>query len=103
MLDLLGRTWEAVPLPQPAPPAGPGLGSGPPPPAQLAQENITVDEAWELFGIGKKRGTRAEVTKRYRLYVAANHPDRPDAPPDAADRLLRANAAFARLERYCRW
>jgi hypothetical protein len=95
MFDMLGNFLPPVNQ-SAAPPE-------PPPPPRLPGALVTVDEAWELFGIAKKRGTRLEVKKRYLAFVALNHPDRPDAPNDAADLLLKANAAFALLERYCKW
>jgi hypothetical protein len=97
MFDMLGNFLPPVnqaPAPTPA-------SSSPPP--QLAGAIVSVDESWEMFGIAKKRGTRAEVKKRYLAFVAANHPDRPDAPSNAPELLLKANAAFARLEQYCKW
>jgi hypothetical protein len=93
MFDMLGNFLPPPQAPAPAPP----------PPPQLPGAFVSVDEAWEMFGIAKKRGTRLEVKKRYLAFVASNHPDRPDAPPDAAKLLLKANAAFALLERYCKW
>jgi len=98
MFDMLGNF-----LPPVNHPAGPALGGSSSPPPQLPGACVTVDEAWELFGIAKKRGTRLEVKKKYLAFVAMNHPDRPDAPSDAADLLLKANAAFVLLERYCKW
>ena len=92
MFDMLGNFLPPVSAEPP-----------PPPPPRLPGALVTVDEAWELFGVAKKRGTRLEVKKRYLAFVALNHPDRPDAPNDAADLLLKANAAFALLERYCKW
>ena len=92
MFDMLGNFLPPVSAEPP-----------PPPPPRLPGALVTVDEAWELFGIAKKRGTRSEVKKRYLAFVALVHPDRPDAPNDAADLLLKANAAFALLERYCKW
>jgi hypothetical protein len=94
MFDMLGNFLPPVKQ-APAPP--------PPPPPQLPGACVSVDEAWELFGIAKKRATRLEVKKRYLAFVTRNHPDRPDAPPDAAMLLLKANAAFSLLERYCKW
>ena len=93
MFDMLGNFLPPVNAPAPAPSPAPRL------PGAL----VTVDEAWELFGVAKKRGTRLEVKKRYLAFVALNHPDRPDAPSDAADLLLKANAAFVLLERSCKW
>lgn len=95
MFDMLGNFLPPVNAPASPPPSQP--------PPQLPGACVTVDEAWELFGIAKKRGVRPEVKKMYLAYVAANHPDKPDAPPDAAKLLLKANAAFALLERYCKW
>ena len=93
MFDMLGNFLPPVNAPAPAPS----------PAQRLPGVLVTVDEAWELFGVAKKRGTRLEDKKRYLAFVALNHPDRPDAPSDAADLLLKANAAFVLLERYCKW
>src|SRR5579864_5781111 len=60
-----------------------------PPPAQPAPQappsevsyaplssGISVDEAWALFGITKKRATREEVKARYLKLIAKYHPDK---------------------------
>ena len=95
------------------------FGSPPPPPTIPAQPvaklgspgdriPTTVDEAWELFGIKRKRATKAEVKKIYRALQAKWHPDR-HMRRGAKERKMaelqssRANLAWTILERHCKW
>jgi hypothetical protein len=67
----------------------------------------TVDEAWALFGIAKKRAAKATVKTIYREFMAKWHPDRHASDPAklllANFQSLRANAAWTILEKHCRW
>jgi len=62
-----------------------------------------VSDAWLLFGIPKKRGSREDVKARYLEFVFEHHPDRAADPIEAAKQLVRANLAWALLQRHCRW
>jgi DnaJ-class molecular chaperone len=67
---------------------------------------VTVDEAWALFGIPKKRGQKADVKKRYLEFVSKHHPDKFRAPKQKAEaeaQLVLANLAWDLLQRHCRW
>ena len=65
---------------------------------------ISVDEAWSLFGITKKRATREEVKSIYLKLVAEYHPDKNQHDPATATQyMVRINAAFAALKRHCKW
>ena len=89
----------------------------PPPPVVKAPEperpltvpaspslGISVDEAWALFGIVKKRATEDEVKQRYRKLAAKYHPDRNASDQAAATKnMMRINAAYAALKRHCKW
>jgi len=91
--------------PPPPPPEPPPPPKPPEPPLLAQQSALTVDDAWGIFGIAKKRGTKTEVKKRYLDYVAANHPDKaPESEREArTTRLMQANLAFKLLERHCKW
>jgi hypothetical protein len=87
---------------QPAPPPKPGFGPLPDPPA-LTEGELTVNDAWALFGIAKKRATKDEVKRRYLEFVFKHHPDRNLDSPEAQANLTRANLALALLQKHCRW
>ncbi len=81
------------------------------PPAALP-ENVqagpsiprTVDEAWDFFGIKKKRATEAQIKKLYRKFMMRNHPDRhPDEQEEAQFQSMCANAAWDILRSHCHW
>lgn len=74
-----------------------------PKPPPITGDELTVSDAWALFGVTNKRGTRDDVKRRYLAFVASYHPDLPDAPPDANSQLKKANAAWALLQKHCRW
>ncbi len=108
-VDLLGRTWGDTPA-QPAPPAQPPpvAPKAPPPhipdPPPPTGETVTVDDAWALFGIAQKRAPKDEVKRRYLAFAAKWHPDKhPDDTATATAQLVRANAAYALLQKHCRW
>jgi hypothetical protein len=91
-------TPEALP-----PPQKPKFGPLPNPP-QLTGGELTVGEAWRLFGIPQMRASRDEVKKRYLEFVARHHPDKHlNDEAFATAQLVRANAAWALLQRHCRW
>jgi hypothetical protein len=65
---------------------------------------ISVDEAWSLFGIKKKRGTKEEIKGIYLKLVAKHHPDRnPEDPVAAHQQTVKINAAYAALKRHCKF
>ncbi len=66
---------------------------------------LTVDEAWEIFGIPQKRAPRDEVKRRYLAFAAKWHPDKHSAADqaEATSQLSRANAAWALLQKHCHW
>ncbi len=94
---------RGVPVRPPPPPPPPPL--EPPDPPQLSQgSSLTVDDAWGIFGIAKKRATREEVKKRYLAFVHENHPDRhPGNEATMTTRLMQANLALKLLEKHCKW
>jgi hypothetical protein len=107
-IDLLGRTWS--------PPAGPAAPAASPPdqakapaphlpdPPPLTGAPLTVDDAWQIFGVAQKRAPRADVKRRYLAFAAKWHPDKhPDDQVTATAQLVRANAAYALLAKHCRW
>ena len=107
-IDLLGRTWAppaGAPTSQPAtempcPPPAPNL---PDPPA-LDGATLTVDDAWAIFGVAQKRAPRDDVKRRYLAFAAKWHPDKnPNDEATATAQLARANAAWALLQKHCRW
>ena len=73
-IDLLGRTWS--------PPAGPAAPAASPPdqakapaphlpdPPPLTGAPLTVDDAWQIFGVAQKRAPRADVKRRYLAFAA---------------------------------
>jgi hypothetical protein len=76
----------------------------PPKPSPLADIDLSVDEAWELFGIAQKRGSQEDVKKRYHAFVTLYHPDKNQHRVDwATAQLVRANAAWALLQKHCGW
>lgn len=87
----------AIPV-QPAPKLGP--------PGERIP--MTVDEAWELFGIKRKRATKAEVKRLHRDWQTRWHPDKfvcssKKAEEKAKIQFLRASMAWTILERHCKW
>jgi DnaJ-class molecular chaperone len=79
-----------------------------PPTPRLGQGEVTVDEAWKMFGIPQKRGARDDVRKRYLAFVAKHHPDKiagasKKKQKEATERCARANVAWSLLEKHCRW
>lgn len=114
-IDLLGRTW--APPVAPSPPAtvrrqAQATPPAPPPPAASKLPDpppvdagpLTVDDAWALFGIPQKRAPRDEVKHRYLLFASKWHPDKhPEDQVTATAHLMRANAAWALLQKHCRW
>ncbi len=65
---------------------------------------ISVDEAWEVFGISKKRATQEQVRSIYLKLVAKYHPDKnPNNQAAATQAMVKINAAFAALKRHCKW
>lgn len=113
--DLLGRPWAVgppsppptpAPAPKPLQPAAAAPSAAVPnPPPVDDDETLTVDDAWALFGIPQKRSTKDEVKRRYIALVAKVHPDSrpPEERVEATAQLKRANAAWALLQRYCKW
>jgi hypothetical protein len=97
--------WTSKPPPPPPPKVAPA----PPPPPMLPVQAGTcvprsVDEAWEFFGITKKRAKEEQVKKAYRKFAKQWHPDRnPDRPEEAKFQILCANAAWELLRRHCHW
>ena len=77
--------------------------ASPPPNAQGAIPDLTVNDAWEMFGFPQKRALRADAKKRYQELALKHHPDLPGAAPDATDQLKRVNRAWALLQKHCRW
>jgi hypothetical protein len=60
---------------------------------------VTLDDALAMLGLGPGASWPA-IRSAYRARIRAVHPDVvPGAPPDAAVRAARLNAAFAVLER----
>ncbi len=117
-IDLLGRTWAPPAPPSPPvtarrpPPQVTARQAAPPPPAAsklpdpppLDNGPLTVDDAWAIFGIPQKRASRDEVKHRYLLFAAKWHPDKnPEDQVTATAQLSRANAAWALLQKHCRW
>ena len=106
-IDLLGRTWSPPVDPTAAPPDQPASKAAAPdlpdPPA-LTGGPLTVDEAWAIFGVAQKRAPRDEVKRRYLAFVSRWHPDKHLEDQSAATaQLVRANAAYALLQKHCRW
>jgi hypothetical protein len=103
MYDSSARPWlDSKPSPpQPPQPPKPKFGRLPDPPL-LTGDELTVDDAWLLFGIPKKRGAKDEVKQRYLEFVAKYHPDKPENA-GTTDQLKRANLAWALLQKHCRW
>ena len=84
----------------PCSPPAPNL---PDPPA-LDGATLTVDDAWAIFGVAQKRAPRDDVTRRYLAFAAKWHPDKnPNDEATATAQLARANAAWALLQKHCRW
>ena len=112
-IDLLGRTWASpvAPAPMPQSPSQTkgqvGTQGDLPDPPPLTGDRVTVDEAWEIFGIPQKRAPRGVVKSRYLAFAAKWHPDRCGddvrAQAEAHAQLTRANAAWTLLQRHCRW
>jgi hypothetical protein len=76
----------------------------PPKPPPLTDQSMTVDDAWILFGITKKRGTKEDVKRLYLAFVAIHHPDKhPNDQARASAQLVRANAAWTLLQKHCKW
>ncbi len=103
MTGMFGTEWAMWSAP--ATPREPPKPSEPPEPPKLTQGSaLTVDDAWAIFGIAKKRATKEEVKKSYLAFVHKHHPDRhPGNEVDATTRLMHANLAFKLLEKHCKW
>ncbi len=106
-IDLLGRTWAppAAPPPPAAPAPSPQAAPPhPPDPPPLGAGPLTVDDAWAIFGIPKKRAPKDDVKRRYIAFVAKWHPDKhPEDQAVATAQLARANLAWTLLQKHCRW
>jgi hypothetical protein len=101
--DASARPWDTPRATPPGPPPKPPPPNIPNPPP-ITGAPLTVDDAWELFGVVKTRGTKIHVKRRYLAFVSIHHPDKhPDDEVGATAQLARANAAYTLLKKYCKW
>jgi DnaJ domain len=76
----------------------------PPSSSSSTPSDMSVDDAWIMFGITKKRGTKEDVKKIYLAFITAHHPDKhPNNQKWATEQFVRAGNAWALLQKHCNW